>query len=78
MQPSPLLSHDEDLTSDPTSAMVVVDDTTVSAEVSRGRIYEMYGSTAASCTTKRQLSVDRHGSSLRLGGRVATAKSGGL
>ncbi len=34
MQP---FSHDEDLTSDPTSAMVVVDDTTAPAEDSRGR-----------------------------------------
>ena len=63
MQPSPLLSHDEDLTSDPTSAMVVVDDMTASAEDSRGRIYKMYGSTAASCATKRRLPVDGRGSS---------------
>ena len=37
MQPSPLFSHNEDLTSDPTSATVVVDDTKA-GEDSRGRI----------------------------------------
>ena len=63
MQPSPLLSHDEDLTSDPTSAMVVVDHTTAPAEDSRGGIYEMYGSIATSCATQRLLPVVGCGSS---------------
>ena len=74
MQPSPLLSHDEDLTSDPTSAMVAVDDTTAPAEDDRGRIYEMYGLAVASCATQCRLPVDGRGSSRRLGG---TAKVGG-
>ena len=50
---SPLLSHNEDLTSDPTLAMVVVDDTRMVAEDSRGGIYEMYGLTAASYAAQR-------------------------
>ena len=52
MQPSLLLSHNEDLTSDLTSAMVVVDDTMAPVEDSRGGIYEMYGPVAASCGTQ--------------------------